>query len=517
MKKICMLLLLMICEGFFTGAWAIDSRINLQLRMNPPVKTIKLDDAPEEMTLVARVSVEGVRFKWKLEGPGRLQGDMRSRKVWYLPPAQIDGKTAGVTVSVNATTPRGASEREELTFTLHAAANVPAPDHTPNASHPSDKIAQLLETADAYMKRTFYTEPPGHNAFDVYRVVLELDPANAHAREQIRKIATDYRKWGRMAYDQKDSQKAQTYYQRYIAVGTYIQRTLHDMSQADELQRARERLESLKGSQRIVPTPTPSPRPSVMPTATATIPMPAPGPTPIPTAIPTVTPTPTELERKLQQAEYYLDSNRITTPVGESAFDVCKDILRSYPENQRVKGILQQILDTYAAWGSTAYQNGANSKALIYYERYDRVADYTLETFGAQAIDSPQVQEIRQRIETLSRPKPQKTPGNGESRQTASWSPQCATGQKDLTDVQQSFPKLLQQYKYLKEQEKQGMADKEDVIVTIRSIICDLIVIENILAQNYREYGDEQILKRLEKTKATRQQYEEELLDRLGH
>ena len=63
----------------------------------------------------------------------------------------------------------------------------PAPQRPP--PDPA-KLAELLELADLQRQMGRLLAPPGSNAYDAYRKVLEMDPDNTRAREGMRKIST---------------------------------------------------------------------------------------------------------------------------------------------------------------------------------------------------------------------------------------------------------------------------------------------------------------------------------------
>lgn len=50
------------------------------------------------------------------------------------------------------------------------------------------KIVRLLRNASAHYRIGRYCEPPGSSAYDVYQMVLEIDPDNAEARDAVREL-----------------------------------------------------------------------------------------------------------------------------------------------------------------------------------------------------------------------------------------------------------------------------------------------------------------------------------------
>lgn len=80
------------------------------------------------------------------------------------------------------------------------------------------KIARLLEQADAYFERQWYTTPEGTNAFEVYQEVLKLDPTNEHVFQQLQRMLEFYKARAEKAENQGKTQRALEYYQRYLKI-----------------------------------------------------------------------------------------------------------------------------------------------------------------------------------------------------------------------------------------------------------------------------------------------------------
>ncbi len=127
------------------------------------------------------------------------------------------------------------------------------------------KIAKLLEQADAYFARQWYTTPEDANAFDVYREVLKLDPTNARAHHQIDEIAAFYKSRAEQEAQRSRIVQALEYYRKYLTI------VPDDVAVLD-------RIAELEAPSPPVaaPTPTPTRRPS-----TPTPRPPASTPTPI--------------------------------------------------------------------------------------------------------------------------------------------------------------------------------------------------------------------------------------------
>ncbi|MCB1755034.1 MAG: protein kinase [Gammaproteobacteria bacterium] len=69
-----------------------------------------------------------------------------------------------------------------------SSSEAPVPNSRPLSEDEQQTVARLLEAADAHMSIGRLKEPPGSNALETYRMVLELDPSNSTARQAIKTI-----------------------------------------------------------------------------------------------------------------------------------------------------------------------------------------------------------------------------------------------------------------------------------------------------------------------------------------
>ncbi|MGD8430389.1 MAG: serine/threonine-protein kinase [Ectothiorhodospiraceae bacterium] len=83
---------------------------------------------------------------------------------------------------------------------------------------PKEQILQLLAVAEAHRGLDRLTEPPGSNAADVYRHILELDPFNAPARQGLASIADIYLKRARERAGDGESEEAMKAVEAGLAV-----------------------------------------------------------------------------------------------------------------------------------------------------------------------------------------------------------------------------------------------------------------------------------------------------------
>ncbi len=157
------------------------------------------------------------------------------------------------------------------------ATPTPEPTATPTMS----PVERLLQQAEEYMQRQRFTTPEGENAFEVYKEVLAIDPANRKARDGMQRMLQTYQEWG-----SADCEKVKTYYPRYLLIAEYLIETLNDEDTRQEANTIETRLQTCEA------TPTPSPTPATTPTPEPTV-TPTPESTPTVTPVPSPTPTPT--------------------------------------------------------------------------------------------------------------------------------------------------------------------------------------------------------------------------------
>ncbi|MBD3305285.1 hypothetical protein GF339_02935 [candidate division KSB3 bacterium] len=80
------------------------------------------------------------------------------------------------------------------------------------------QISKLLQKADAYFARQWYTTPEDTNAFAVYREVLQLDPTNEHANRQLDEMAEFYRSRATREMERGRPERALVYYRRCLKI-----------------------------------------------------------------------------------------------------------------------------------------------------------------------------------------------------------------------------------------------------------------------------------------------------------
>jgi tetratricopeptide (TPR) repeat protein len=91
-------------------------------------------------------------------------------------------------------------------------------------SGPSPRVARLLEQAQEDLRALRLTTPAGNNALERYRAVLDLDPANAAAREGLGRIVDRYRGLVDDALKKRRMERAARFLERAAGVGAAQER-----------------------------------------------------------------------------------------------------------------------------------------------------------------------------------------------------------------------------------------------------------------------------------------------------
>ena len=251
------------------------------------------------------------------------------------------------------------------------------------------------------------------------------------------------------------------------------------------------------------PTMTPTEIPTVMPTET---PKPTPKPTakPAPTAAPKFTPTPeTELERLSREADACFTQKKYLTPAKDNAFDRYKRILRLDPEHRQALRNLHRMAQQYKAWGDDRFDRGEKDKAKRHYESYMTVAEYLIERGAFQG--GEEYDAVKRRVTENEPP---------VDRRGELGCPATASGVEELLQV--TLPANLSVYQQLKTQEAQGDAENTDVIWAIKTVLCNLIAIEDIYQQEYESSADPAYLNAIERLQNTYQTYKQEFDQRIN-
>ncbi len=221
------------------------ARVAVNINVEPDIRSIYIG-LEKEITLAARTNKPGLQFKWEHTGPGAFVGNTTSPDISYIPPGVITSKSVQTVITVTATDDQRRTATNRVIFTL-------LPSSLEILS-----IEQLVEMAENTLKHGYLTTPEIMNAFDICKEILGRDTGHPRAREIIYEIAERYKIWGDPKYGQASREsnedrynqaviiKAKMYYERYVIVAKYIEKTLKDRSVKSERKDVEKRLRELK-------------------------------------------------------------------------------------------------------------------------------------------------------------------------------------------------------------------------------------------------------------------------------
>jgi hypothetical protein len=267
-----------------------------------------------------------------------------------------------------------------------------------------------------------------------------------------------------------------------------------------------------------------------------------------PTVAPSLTlPSHSKVTQLLAQAEECLEKKWLMTPEHDNAFHCYQEVLTLAPENRQAREGVYAIARQYKEWGDNYYSTNFQ-QAFTYYKRYLQVTEYIFDMFGDETLrfeyddvnqrimatptwTSPPIPtvvvaalptEVGTPIPTRSSPSiptamanttPTSIPVSSSNPDTFN----CTSPQPQGIDevLNQILPQDLDQYNSLKIREQQGEQLNSQIITAIERIICDFKAIEQILEENDEQHPDDEVKKRIQTTKETRQRYEQERKNRL--
>jgi hypothetical protein len=86
------------------------------------------------------------------------------------------------------------------------------------------------------------TTPKNANAFDEYKAVLKLEPANSDARKGMYAILDTYELWAEDEYKKGNHQRTKLLYERYLFVADYMLSTIEEGDIRQKVQTVKKRL-----------------------------------------------------------------------------------------------------------------------------------------------------------------------------------------------------------------------------------------------------------------------------------
>lgn len=253
----------------------------VKLLLDPDTRTLSLGLEPKEVWIQAQLNGEDWQLTWEFQGPGEFQ-HVGTGGI-YTAPEKIEDTSAIATIIVTATDDAGKTATDTVIFTLVPSPSLstplpeptsppiptemptptplptstptvtPAPTSTPEptptlsvaptATPILEKIQQHLQNAETYLDKKWLMTPQAANAFDEYKAVLELDPANRDARQGLYVILDKYELWAEDEYKKGNYQRTKSLYQRYLLVADYMLNTLKEEEVRQKIQIVRTRLQ----------------------------------------------------------------------------------------------------------------------------------------------------------------------------------------------------------------------------------------------------------------------------------
>lgn len=117
--------------------------LNVVIKVNPNVIEVPVGSAP--IALEAKVKGTTLTFKWDIYGPGKLKGNLHSSAIFYVPPGEIDGKSAEVIITVEVKETISEESTEEAVF-FKIISKPPTPTPTPTPIPPLTPIPTPMPT-----------------------------------------------------------------------------------------------------------------------------------------------------------------------------------------------------------------------------------------------------------------------------------------------------------------------------------------------------------------------------------
>ncbi len=96
---------------------------SVKLIVNPNKTDVYVGSDPTALT--AKASGTGLKFAWKLQGPGRIEGS--GSAIFYHIPESVDGKSAQALITVTVTDDAGQETTETFTFNILAKETATTP------------------------------------------------------------------------------------------------------------------------------------------------------------------------------------------------------------------------------------------------------------------------------------------------------------------------------------------------------------------------------------------------------
>lgn len=311
----------LICLALLLAPVGLSAESGIPISVHPDLPEISLTTGPQKLMLRAEIPEEAsptARFRWSLHGPGRLVGSTDGPEVAYVPPAELPGPSAEVTITVSLD---GAGDRSR---TGSQTIVLVGPDSDPAIGDGADPV----DTGPGRRSPS----PDGDDSFSAYRAVLDETPDDPSARRGLDRLMDRTAREADAAFVRADYKTARRGYEAALAMAEYRRRRLDDSGMADPVDRFRERLREIEALTR-------------------------------------------PLSEILARAEARFREGRFIGPGTDNALTQFTNVLRIDPDHPTARRRLGQMLKRSKTLGDRALSAGDPEGAVHHYEAYIEIAE----------------------------------------------------------------------------------------------------------------------------------------------
>jgi hypothetical protein len=148
----------------------------LDIVLDPDMQSISLGSAPSKIVALAVHSgSQDVRYRWKLDGPGKFSGESSDPLIFYLPPEKIEGRSDETIISCTITDHNNRTLTRRVPLTL--LASPPPLTPTPTATPIPTPTPTLTPALSAFEKGAQYPQSIGFRNAKVNWECLHQLPA----------------------------------------------------------------------------------------------------------------------------------------------------------------------------------------------------------------------------------------------------------------------------------------------------------------------------------------------------
>jgi hypothetical protein len=139
--------LTIICVGMLVPIQESSAVPTVTIIVNPS-GTTEVPAGSALIGLAAQVSGTNLTYTWKLDGPGKLIGDLERSSIFYRPPDSIDGESEIAVITVTVTNDKAEGNIANRAFTIIHQVPPSTPTPTPTSTPISDEgMSKLTKVA----------------------------------------------------------------------------------------------------------------------------------------------------------------------------------------------------------------------------------------------------------------------------------------------------------------------------------------------------------------------------------